>query len=220
MSGSTSPERNEKLAGFLKDCLAVGCLRGFYYFELYCRGREELLVTVKAGVDGPVFPSPSSNTIPVLEGGLPPASPCAKDSEQMSQDAVFLIGGYARYKCPFVWVRSNHTQLLGPEKQSSKDTPLDLKTTANWKYGDIKVWDIIGEIVLAIAHPPSGNPFKIDFGKLESMPLLDRTLAAGALAFFFRRMNMKNYPYSEEILNDTQKLLDLHFANLPLVLTS
>ncbi len=83
-----------------------------------------------------------------MHDGVPPASPSERDAEvlvlslfshsfQHFPDVVFLIGGYAKYKSPFVWVRSNHTKLLdtngSTSKPANKDTPLELNTTTNWK---------------------------------------------------------------------------------------
>ncbi|KAJ1497632.1 hypothetical protein HMI54_013468, partial [Coelomomyces lativittatus] len=46
-SGTQKPKSEaNKLGAFLSDCLFVGCLKGFKYFEVYLRGREELLVRV------------------------------------------------------------------------------------------------------------------------------------------------------------------------------
>jgi len=234
---STSPtERNEKLGIFLKDCLFMGCLTGFSYFDLYSRGREELLVTVKTSLFPPLpffDPSPENVTnfgkpLSTMESGLPPASPCAKDAEQLSQDSVFLIGGYARYKCPFVWLRSNHSKLLAPSSapssplaskspSSSKDTPLELSTTAKWATSTVKVWDVVEELVNSSMVPPPTNPFKIDFNKLEALPLVQKSLVAGSLVLFLKKIFMKDPPYSELVFQDIQKLLDVHFSTMSLV---
>jgi hypothetical protein len=47
---------------------------------------------------------------------------------------LFLIAGYARYSCPYVWVRSNHQRLIRLTNDSTqeKDSPLRLKTTNRW----------------------------------------------------------------------------------------
>eukprot|EP01116_Phalansterium_solitarium_P002368 TRINITY_DN12339_c0_g1_i1.p1 TRINITY_DN12339_c0_g1~~TRINITY_DN12339_c0_g1_i1.p1 ORF type:complete len:261 (-),score=76.05 TRINITY_DN12339_c0_g1_i1:391-1173(-) len=243
MSGARPAEqRNEKLMMFLRECLTMGCLRGFYYFELYSRGREELLITVTCGKD-PVFPVTSGpNALaspivginhkarfkPLVEGKFPPASPSTRDAEQMRQDAVFLLGGYARYKCPFVWVRSNHTRLLylkhqnlgAGDKQVTKDTPLDLRTTNDWKNGQVRAWDIIEEIVTATVLPPPKNPFKIDFAKLEQMDELERSLTAASLVNFLKRIHIRQSAYEEEVFNDIQTLLDMHFACMPELLVA
>ena len=48
---------------------------------------------------------------------------------------MFLIAGYARYNCPYVWIRSNHDRLVrfSSDDTSEKDFPLQLKTTSTWK---------------------------------------------------------------------------------------
>ena len=65
-------------------------------------------------------------------GPLPPASPCQRDplrrtfdDEGESSSAVFLVGGYAHYNCPYVWVRDGHA-LLG---SFGTDEQLDLTLT-------------------------------------------------------------------------------------------
>lgn len=48
---------------------------------------------------------------------------------------MFLIAGYARYACPYVWVRSNHHRLirLGDDADlNQRDYPLKLKSTTEW----------------------------------------------------------------------------------------
>lgn len=54
---------------------------------------------------------------------------------QDETSTLFLIAGYARYSCPYVWIRSNHHRLvkLMGEVETEKDSPLRLKSTASWK---------------------------------------------------------------------------------------
>lgn len=54
---------------------------------------------------------------------------------QDETSTLFLIAGYARYSCPYVWIRSNHQRLvkLMGEVETEKDSPLRLKSTASWK---------------------------------------------------------------------------------------
>ena len=56
-------------------------------------------------------------------------------SLQDERSTLFLIAGYGRYNCPYVWVRSNHDRLVKLTGTSSreKDCPLKLKTTLKWK---------------------------------------------------------------------------------------
>eukprot|EP00741_Cyanophora_paradoxa_P021271 tig00021348_g20531.t1 len=127
---------------FCKDSLRFGCLKGFKYFSLYLRGREELLVTVTNKAErsdapfSPSKPSPSRATyFHSLDDGLPPASPSEREAADAapSDETVFLIGGYARYKCPYVWLRSNHSRLRSSRGPADKDLPLKLQTTEQWR---------------------------------------------------------------------------------------
>jgi hypothetical protein len=64
---------------------------------------------------------------------MPPASPAVVGSSHQDspEHTLFLVGAYARYNWPYVWVRSN----LGKFGQGTadKDLPLDLRTTTQWK---------------------------------------------------------------------------------------
>jgi hypothetical protein len=64
---------------------------------------------------------------------VPPASPAVVGSSHQDnpEHTLFLVGAYARYNWPYVWVRSN----LGKFGQGTadKDLPLDLRTTTHWK---------------------------------------------------------------------------------------
>lgn len=62
---------------------------------------------------------------------------------------------------------------------------------------DIKVWDVIEELVNATAEVQPKNPFKIDFSKVEAMPTLECALNSGALAAFLKKIYLKNMPYSD-----------------------
>lgn len=61
--------------------LQLSFLQGFQYIELYSRGREELVVTVKTSLSEPQFPVVTSVLKTQHDGGPPPASPCARDAE-------------------------------------------------------------------------------------------------------------------------------------------
>jgi len=184
------------LSTFLRDCLSLGCLKGFKLFSLYLRGREELLVTIGS----------TDNTQ-------------KKDVDEFggSNNVVFLVGAYARYKCPFVWVRSNHTQLPSGKPTPSKDTPIELRTTAVWKTENIRLWDVIAEIVpLAFSNPAQiSNPFEVDREFFQHLSPLDRFLNSGALLHFLKRIYLATDALAQLVLPDLQWLSDFHFANLP-----
>ena len=44
-------------------------------------------------------------------------------------EAVFLIGGYAHYNCPYVWVRAGHSLLGSFGSDEQLDAPLHLHST-------------------------------------------------------------------------------------------
>ncbi|GFS22688.1 hypothetical protein ElyMa_006957700 [Elysia marginata] len=69
--------------------------------------------------------------------GLPPASPAEEEIDTDNETTLFLVAGYARYSCPYVWVRSNHERLfkLSGDQDNDRDSPLRLKSTAKWKDG-------------------------------------------------------------------------------------
>ena len=213
---------------FAKDCLRLGCLKGFVHFNFYLRGREELLVVVHsvgaAAAGGPGTQegggglrsdqqgAPVSNGqggISFLsshvspsktfdEGGVPPASPASNEmsSEDNPDDVVFLVGGYARYKCPYVWLRSPHPAFQGKVSENAKDLPLQLKTTDSWKKARIRVWDIIAELCQRCIEPPPENPFEVDWSVYERMTRLERTVGLGALCSFMRDVVLAETPYS------------------------
>eukprot|EP00301_Raphidiophrys_heterophryoidea_P023437 c7329_g1_i2.p1 GENE.c7329_g1_i2~~c7329_g1_i2.p1 ORF type:complete len:131 (-),score=14.02 c7329_g1_i2:498-851(-) len=76
MSTASAPV-NSDLDLFQKEILGFGSLRGFVHFSTYLRGREELLLTVFNYTDGYKRPEDCTD---------------------------FLVGCYARYQKPFVWV--------------------------------------------------------------------------------------------------------------------
>ena len=118
---------------------------------------------------------------------------------------VFLIGGYARYNCPYVWLRSNHHRRLNFVKSSDKDLPLKLNSTENWKkvsrapHGNrlalapahtspsptqnpVAVWDIVAELVSLNVTPAPANPFALSMPLMAQIPAERRALNYGAMA--------------------------------------
>lgn len=94
MQQKTGENNGNRLALFLNDCLAMGCLRGFKHFELYLRGKEELVCRVeiaqsRRGQDGKpstpnagylahskLYLSNRSQHMLYDKGKIAPASPC------------------------------------------------------------------------------------------------------------------------------------------------
>jgi len=210
---------------FAKETFRLGTLRGFRHFEVELRGREELLVTVHLGE----MPSPSLGIEPMSQSSaLPPASPCNREREsprwgdlkfgigEVSPKVVFLIGGYAHYNCPYVWVREGHS-LLGPafEHADAMDVPVRLSSTQAWRNRSVSVFEIVGELVSAYTSPSPTNPFELLPHVVEELPLVDAILASAGLAAFLREVHISSTPYAPHVEPDLMRMLDFHFSRLP-----
>eukprot|EP00030_Apusomonadida_sp_AF-17_P001025 a178390_61.p1 GENE.a178390_61~~a178390_61.p1 ORF type:complete len:249 (-),score=63.65 a178390_61:48-761(-) len=217
----TKGDKNaERLHAFLKDCLRFGCVKGFKHFSLYLRGREELVVSVHASDDG----SPFLRTMPSLDvlntSSLPPASPLMESGAALDFGTVFLVAGYARYKCPYVWLRSKTRRLHGVSHDAS-ESPLQLRTTDAW--GDaganVRVWDIVEELISVSLATPPANPFELDlefFSQLE--PFESYLTTAAALNFLRKTYLLKtDTPYAAALAADIRQVSLLHFKAAPFV---
>jgi len=217
--------KDKRMDTFAKETFRFGTLRGFKHFEAELRGREELLVTLQLGSE----PSSSIGIEPMSQSSaLPPASPCNREKESprwedlkpsdigLGQKVVFLIGGYAHYNCPYVWVREGHS-LLGPafEHADAMDVPVRLNTTQAWRNRAVAVWEIVAELVVAYASPSPSNPFEMRPGAVEDLPLMDALLASAGLAAFLREVHVSGTPYAPHVEPDLLRVLDFHFTRLP-----
>lgn len=65
----------------------------------------------------------------------PPLSPIDTELEKDESRATFLIAGYPRYKCPYVWLRSNHKRLIqnNNDQKVEANDPLKLSTISSWR---------------------------------------------------------------------------------------
>ncbi|KAG9284543.1 hypothetical protein G9A89_014147 [Geosiphon pyriformis] len=228
-----------RLNVFLTDCLSLGCLKGFKHFELYLRGREELLLRVynigkptsdretsRRSYNSLSLAKSQSNALfsprtfrnlsngSISEAILPPNSPLDQELERDTSKTVFLIAGYARYKRPYVWLRSNHKRLiqLQDDQKIETDNPLKLETLADWKNQNIMLWDIIAEIISLSLSPPPANPFEIDHTYYDTLPLEESAVITGAMANFLQKVYLKDTPYADKIFEDIKIILQRHFA--------
>ncbi|RUP48561.1 hypothetical protein BC936DRAFT_144394 [Jimgerdemannia flammicorona] len=97
-----------------------------------------------------------------------PISPIDKELQRDEEKTAFLIAGYARYKCPYVWLRSNHRKLvqLPDNEELDADIPLKLDTTALWKtQGTTLIYTVVsdtdGAYLVFLSIHGAVNTFKI-----------------------------------------------------------
>eukprot|EP00163_Fabomonas_tropica_P010857 TRINITY_DN2114_c0_g1_i2.p1 TRINITY_DN2114_c0_g1~~TRINITY_DN2114_c0_g1_i2.p1 ORF type:complete len:263 (-),score=21.90 TRINITY_DN2114_c0_g1_i2:201-989(-) len=222
---------------FCKEALRLGSLKGFAYFRMYLRGREELVITIKntsvpdstftqSNYPGEAASPLSGPNFKFLQDGVPPASPSSDpnttesprdkdDSETAGEnETVFLLGGYARYNCPYVWLRSSPNKRAQPRK-AERDLPLKLNTTQHYKRSPAKIWDIVAELVGLNVVPQPSNPFALDHEVMDSLPTNERVLNAGAMAGLLQEIYLTNVPYADLLLPDLNKCLEDHFTLLP-----
>jgi len=151
--------------------------------------------------------------------GPPPASPAVNEISQVTESGstVYLVGGYAKYKQPYVWVRSN----LGAKTTATKDAkdmPLKLDSTDAWKRDPraVRVWHMAAELVRSTVVPPPVNPLAVDHQFFDSLPPDEQAIASGALAGFLREVYTsatdKYTASSALVLADFQALMDRHFV--------
>ena len=114
-------------------------------------------------------------------GGLSDAHLAAKG------DVVYLVGAYARYNWPYVWLRAGGNNTGSDlHAQGARDVPLELRTTAAWGDEGVHVWHVVHELIQRSFAVPPVSPFAVDRQALMRLPALQRALAAGALAAFFK----------------------------------
>jgi hypothetical protein len=163
-----------------------------------------------------------TSTLSVIAGGLPPASPYVNEATQArTNETRFLIGGYKQYKCPHVWMRSSslssrNKAFGGGRSMGGADEPLKLERTQDWETHQSSVWHIVHELVNLSNFPAPANPFALDWNVLGELPLLERTLAQGALIDFLRQLLLAapSAAYAQFILSDMLKLMDAHYSDV------
>ncbi|KAJ3317674.1 hypothetical protein HDU76_001093 [Blyttiomyces sp. JEL0837] len=203
-------------------------MQGFKLFETYLRGREELILRVYSERKTPQHRNlaTKANSLDVAKSllllnsgdGVPPASPCDRELEKDSSKTAFLIAAYARYGRPFVWLRSHHKRLVQLEADDSEidaDMPLKLNSTHAWLDGqDIRIIDIVSEVISLVLQPPPGNPFAVDHDFFDTLPVQESVLATGALIQFLKGIYMMNRPYSQDVFEDLQLLNARHWKDV------
>eukprot|EP00731_Ephydatia_muelleri_P030347 Em0021g870a len=185
----------------MNDMLKVSCVKGFKYFVMHIRSREEMICSIINEPSVPILLSASnspSNSFSAQEKrsplimsqkqqkrlsgygfinvGLPPASPSGSEGDENDDYTMFLLAAYSRYNSPYVWIRTNHSHLvkLATPDSPEKDYPLLLKTTSQWAEKDVKVWHVLAELVHICCTPSPPNPFAVDFDYFDSLHLSER----------------------------------------------
>lgn len=152
--------------------------------------------------------------------GLPPASPSDQEIQLGDENStLFLIAGYGRYNCPYVWVRSHHERLikLTGDSTRDKDSPLRLKTTSQWKDNDFYIWDIIAELIKLCTYPSPVNPFEVDFDYFTTLSLPEQVLASAAMVNFLQKIILHSpdeKQFSGRVFEELQLVSKLHFTYL------
>uniref|UniRef100_A0A672J0V1 Si:dkey-19b23.7 n=1 Tax=Salarias fasciatus TaxID=181472 RepID=A0A672J0V1_SALFA len=121
---------------------------------------------------------------------------------------LFLLAGYVKYGRPYAWIRSNHERLvnIGGTDSMVRDTPMKLRSIADWQTRGTRVWDVVSELVCLCTVPSPSNPFALDMRYIKGLPLPDRFLVTGALLGFLEtyvvygnRDDFSVFPVVEEV---------------------
>ncbi|XP_069771748.1 uncharacterized protein [Narcine bancroftii] len=132
---------------------------------------------------------------------------------------LFLLAGYAKYRRPYVWLRSHPRQQLRSTAGLStpSDCPLKLVSTQDPPQGAGLIWEIIAELVNLCTHPPPPNPFSLDLRHFECLPLTERFLASGATISFLQKLLIdgdREKPYYSKVVEELWTLTRLHVRAL------
>ncbi|KAI8074333.1 uncharacterized protein B0P05DRAFT_548154 [Gilbertella persicaria] len=137
-------------------------------------------------------------------------SPSDKDLSQEKERIVFLIAGYAMYRCPYVWLRSHQKEYL--RTQTDKDDhPLHLKKTMEWKNSNVSLWEIVTEILSMTTKPD--NPFELDLAYIDNLPLEEAILLTSSLLCFLENVWIQADPsviFMDKVYHDIQWLQSKH----------
>ncbi|KAJ2487904.1 hypothetical protein EV174_000251 [Coemansia sp. RSA 2320] len=132
----------------------------------------------------------------------------------------FLVAGYPRYKCPYVWLRTDHQRLIAKPSEDSlrgeveKDVPLRLESIDCWRQFDIRPWDVLVEVICTALAPPPENPFAIDYEYFGKITIEERVVVTGAMLEFLRRVYLRHYFFSDIVLADIKQLQKIHFRDI------
>lgn len=84
--------------------------------------------------------------------------------------------------------------------------------TAGVLLAEVKVWDIVAELVSICCSPPPANPFSVDHAFFERMEPFEAMLATSATVNLLNRiLDSGMHDYDDKIAEDIHKLMLLHF---------
>ncbi|KAI9031544.1 hypothetical protein CLU79DRAFT_729048 [Phycomyces nitens] len=145
-------------------------------------------------------------------------SPLDKDFEKYQDRTVFLIAGYARYRCPYVWLRSHHALLIQEKDDSANtDNPLRLETTIAWKTKEVGLWEIVQEIVSMTVDPCPQNPFEISMDVFDHLDPEQSIMLSASLLVFLRELwlySEPDVPFVDKVFEDINALEKHHLSTL------
>ncbi|XP_017291613.1 uncharacterized protein si:dkey-19b23.7 isoform X2 [Kryptolebias marmoratus] len=157
---------------------------------------------------------------PGSEDHLLPASPSEREMAVPEVNCtLFLLAGYVKYGRPHAWIRSNHERLvsIGGADSMVKDTPMKLKSVADWQTRSVHVWDVVSELVSLCTVPSPSNPFALDMRYVQGLPLPDRFLVTGALLNFLETYvvygNRDELHYNK-VVEEVKPLRRLHVQSM------
>ncbi|KAJ1919247.1 hypothetical protein H4219_002098 [Mycoemilia scoparia] len=132
----------------------------------------------------------------------PPKILADSDLKSDTKSINFLIAGYSRYQCPYVWLRSDAKELIDFEENQvfDRDSPLDLESMRYWRNYDIRPWDVLAEILTNTTLKPDENPFKIDYSFFEKIPVEESVISIGAMLDFLRKVYLRHYVFSDTVI--------------------
>ncbi|XP_056883133.1 uncharacterized protein si:dkey-19b23.7 [Takifugu flavidus] len=163
---------------------------------------------------------PQAARRPCGEEHLLPASPSEQEIAVPEVNCtLFLLAGYIKYGRPYAWIRSNHERLvnIGGTVSMVKDTPMKLKSIADWQTRGVRVWDVVSELVCLCTIPSPSNPFALDTRYIKNLPLPDRFFVTGALLNFLETYVVygnRDEIHYDKVVEEVKPLRRLHIQSL------
>ncbi|KAK4517618.1 atp2, beta subunit of the F1 sector of mitochondrial F1F0 ATP synthase [Mucor velutinosus] len=144
-------------------------------------------------------------------------SPLDEDFRQEKNKIIFLVAGYAKYRCPYVWLRSHHEQLIRAQTGhiEEDDNPLQLQKTNEWKTSNVSLWEMVAEILLMTTNPR--NPFQLDHDYINKLPVEESILLTGSLLAFLENVWIQADPsiaFLDDLHTEIQVLQSKHIENM------